>query len=152
MGRSFVSADNEHGFWMHDTTHELWLFILANRLPTTFDPASKAAAMRTQWIDASKIHAGGIVFDDLSEFASDIEGRSLIREAVQSLRETLTKAPERIDPTALLLFHEEFAFGGPLLRSRLLETADAWLKLLDAQVTTKAKDGWFVPASGSWLS
>ena len=153
MGTSFVSIDGEHGFWMRDGVLELFLRLLALHIPepTNSDTPKThevTRQVRDQWLLASKGYFQGCVPSRLEEAAATEEGRTVIRTATLSFREALRKSPQSISRNALnLLNFEGFEWVEDFETRRLVETADAFLSLLEGKVSGTARGTEFMPGS-----
>ena len=155
MGTSFVTTDEEHGFWMRDSTLEIWLRLLALHIrePNDYDPAKThevAKRIRDQFLLASKGYFGRCVPHGLEEAVATTEGATLVRLAVQSLLQALEKAPKELSKDVLnLLAIEGFVFTDDFETWRLIEVAHAFLGLLDGKITSTARSTAFMPGTRS---
>jgi hypothetical protein len=153
MGTSFVSIDGEHGFWMRDGVLEVFLRLLALHVPEPTDSDTPkthevARQVRDQWLLASKGFFQGCVPSGLEEAAATEEGRTVIRTATLSLRDALRKAPQSISKDALNLLNFEGAqWDEDFETRRLVETADAFLSLLEGKIAGTARSTDFMPGS-----
>jgi hypothetical protein len=155
MGTSFVTIDDEHGFWMEDGTLAVWLRLLALHIrePSYSDsnPTYETAKrIRDQFLLASKPYFGGCVPHGLEEAASTDVGANVVRSAVESLLQALDKAPKELSKDVLNLFAiEGRQFVEDFETWRLIEVAYAFLGLLDGKITGTARSTAFMPGSRS---
>ncbi len=155
MGTTFVTADGEHGFWMRDSILELWLRLLALHIPEpttedseTVDRASRQ--IRDKWLLASKGYFIGCVPTGLQDAFKSSERRAIVRSAIDSLRAALVKMPPTLDKNVLnllgfdprgLIWMQNFE------ACRLIDTADAFLELLEGKVLDTASSTARMPGS-----
>jgi hypothetical protein len=95
VGTSFVSISGR-GFWVQDSLLELWLRLLALHIEDPAETGATAAAIRDQWLPASRGYFNGCVPDGLEEAISTPAGAALARAAVHSLLAALAAAPSRL--------------------------------------------------------
>jgi hypothetical protein len=155
MGTSFVTADGEHGFWMRDGILELWLRLLALHVPEPSDVDSEGVhqlshQIRNQWLLASKGFFNGCVPSDMRGAVATKEGKAIVRSAIESLRKSLVDAPPKLDKNVLNLLGFDQSAGiwtGDFETHRLIETANAFLELLDGRIANTARDTSRMPGS-----
>ncbi|HEX3357936.1 MAG TPA: hypothetical protein VHS31_13270 [Tepidisphaeraceae bacterium] len=155
MGTSFVTADGEHGFGMRDGILELWLRLLSLHIPEPADADSDTVhqvsrQIRDKWLLASKGYFNGCVPCGLENAVATPEGRTVVRCTIDSLRAALLKMPPTLDMNVLNLLG--FSLRGLIWTSdletrRLIETADAFLELLDGKVIDTASSTARMPGS-----
>ena len=135
MGTSFVTTDDQHGFWMRDSILEVWLRLLALHIrePNENDSArtrEAAKQIRDQFLLASKGYFVGCVPHGLEEAVSTPEGATLVRSAVDSLLQALEKAPKELSKDVLNLLGTEGGYYTDDFETwRLIEVAHAFLGL-----------------------
>ena len=150
MGSTFVEIDGK-GFWMRDGMLELFLRLLALHLE---DPVRQqphvVRKIRDNWLLASRGYFGGCVPVSLEESVSTSEGRETVIAGIESLSRALKKEPDKLHHGTLnLLGFEGGVFYGDLERERLLEVADAFLKLIAGEIHSDASSTEFMP--GRWV-
>ena len=136
---------------MRDGMLELFLRLLALHLE---DPVREqphvVRRIRDNWLLASRGYFGGCVPTCLDESVSTPEGREAVIAGIESLRRTLKKEPEKLDHRTLnLLGFEGGEFLVDIERERLLEVADAFLKLIAGEIHSDASSTKFMP--GCWV-
>jgi hypothetical protein len=152
MGSSFVTIDDEHGFWMQDGILTVWLRLLALHIREPNDNDSPQAhttakRIRDQFLLASKVYFGGCVPHGLEEAAATAEGAAFVRSAVESLLQALEKVPQFLSKDVLnLLAIEDSVFVEDFETWRLVEVAHAFLGLLDGMITGTGSTA-FMPGS-----
>ena len=145
MGTTFV-AIGDAGFWMRDGILELWLRLLALHVEDPVESGTVATKIRDQWLLASRGFFNGCVPDGLAEAVSTAEGLALVRAAIQSLLQALTKAPGHLGKEVLnLMGFSGGEFTSAVETRRLVEVGHAFLDLLDGKITTDASDTSFMP-------
>ena len=147
MGTTFVTIDETTGFWMRDGILELWLRLLALQIEESPDEEFLGRKIRDQWLLASRGYFGGHVPHDFETYANTEDGQQLIRNAIESLMAKLKKAPEELDGPTLDLLGIEGTFRDPFETSRLIEVGEAFVRLLDGQITDTATSTEFMPGS-----
>lgn len=146
MGSSFVSIGDQ-GFWMRDGALEVWLRLLALHVEDPSQSGSVAAQIRDQWLLASRGFFVGCIPVGLDEAVSTPEGAAVVRGAINSLLAALEKGPGCIPRSVLNVMGLSGQFGADVSTSSLIEVARAFNDLLDGEVTSRASDRAFVPAS-----
>jgi hypothetical protein len=147
VGTSFVRI-SDRGFWVNDSVLELWLRLLALHIDDPTEPGATAAAIRDQWLLASRGHFIGCVPDGLQEAVSSPEGATLVRAAVHSLLEALAAAPSRLGKDVFnLMGFLDGTFTGDVETRRLIEIGGAFLDLMDGKITSGPEDSSFMPGS-----
>src|SRR5206468_119555 len=107
-----------------------------------------ARQIRDQWLLASKGFFHGCIPDGLDDAVGSEEGRAITRSAILSLRAALLKAPPSISKDALnLLNFEDLQWIDDFETRRLVETADAFLSLLEGKISGTARSTDFMPGS-----
>ena len=155
MGTTFVTitrdpSGTEPGFWMRDAMLELWLRLLALHLPEPNNKGEHAetAAIRNQWLLASRIGLNGCVPHGLEKACATAEGRAVIRAAIASLFRALGRSGEPLDShTVNLLCFEGGNWTQPIERKWLHEIGQAFLDLLDGKITCAARSTEVMPGS-----
>ena len=152
MGTSFVSVNGEHGFWMRDSTLELWLRLLTLHIPEPTDNDSPAThqltrQIRDQWLLASKGYFGGCVPDGMEDAASTEQGSRIVRAAIQSLLRALESAPQLLNKDVLNLLGIEGVTFFDMETYRLVEVGHAFLGLLNGEIKGTASSTAFMPGS-----
>jgi hypothetical protein len=156
MGTTFVTIDGEHGFWMQDANLELWLRLLALHLPEPSDNDSAerhctVRRIRDQWLLASKGYFVGCVPDGMDDAAKLTDGLLVVRQAVDSIMQSLEKAPKTLSKDVLnllgfwergVLWIEDFETW------RLLEVGHAFVGLIEGKITGTGSTE-FMPGSRS---
>jgi hypothetical protein len=149
MGTTFVSAErgsNAPGFWMRDAMLELWLRFLALHIEDPATPGTLATTIRDRWLLASRGYFTGCVPVALDEAVATDEGRELVRNAVQSLLESLSKGPSHLSAGTLnLMGFSGGPFIGDIEARRLVEAGRAFLDLLDGKITDGPGSTSFMP-------
>jgi hypothetical protein len=151
MGRSFVTTDGEHGFWMRDTVLEVWLRFLALHIREPDDTDSvqtheATKCIRDRFLLASTGYFVGCVPHGLEEVVATTEGATLLRSAVESLLQGLESAPKELSIGVLSLMGLEiYGYPGDFGTWRLIEVAHAFLALLDGKITATASSTEFMP-------
>lgn len=145
MGSSFVTCDDEHGFWMRDEVLELWLRLLALHIPEPSDDAPETTrrisrSIRDGWLLNSRGWFNGFVCAGLVSAVATAEGSSVVRSAIASLRTALRRQPPTLSKSVLNLLGFEYDFSQDFETRRLVDVADAFLELLDGRVTDTASD------------
>jgi hypothetical protein len=154
MGRTFVTIDDEHGFWMRDATLELWLRLLALHMPEPNDHDTKerhatVRQIRDRWLMASQGGFMGCVPHRLEDVATLPDGLLVVRQAIDSLMQSLEKAPKMLDVGVLNLLG--ICGGGAIAWKedfeawRLLEVGHAFIGLLEGKITGTASTSAFMP-------
>lgn len=146
MGTSFVRI-GEHGFWMQDSTLELWLRLLALHLEDPAEEGSVCERIRAQWLLASRGYFNGCVPLRLEEDVSTDEGRELVLTAIQSMLAALRKAPATLSGDVLNLMGMEGIFHGDCQTAALIEVGHAFIDLIEGRVSSDASDTSFMPGS-----
>jgi len=153
MGTSFVTTDGEHGFWMRDSTLEIWLRLLALHIrePNDYESAHTheiAKHIRDQFLLASKGCFNGCVPHGLEEAVATKDGATLVRSAIESLLQSLEKTPRALNKDVLnLLAIDGDVFIEDFETWRLIEVAHAFLGLLDGKITSTAQSTAFMPGT-----
>jgi hypothetical protein len=148
MGTSFVGISNR-GFWMNDSLLEIWLRFLALHIKDPVSPGSLATIIRDKWLLASKGYFQGCIPEYLETAISTPEGEAIVREAIESLLESLAKSNAHLDMNTInLMGIVGSAFVDNIETWRLVETGEAYLALLDGKILTGASDTSFMPGSG----
>lgn len=145
MGTTFVTLSHEAtgtepGFWMDDGMLELWLRLLALHLPepTNDRDFNATTAIRNQWLIASRGYFGGCVPHCMEEACSTIEGRTVVRMAIDSLLNALRRGSTPLDAATLDLLGIERAPFASVERRWLTDIADAFIDLFDGKITCTA--------------
>jgi len=153
MGRSFVTADGEHGFWMSDGALELWLRLLALHVPEPNRDDSEIVqrtthSIRDGWLLNSRGYFNGFVSAGLVDAVATTEGTDVVRSAIASLRKALLQLPPKLNKDVLnLLGFEYLTFLEDVETRRLVDIADAFLELLDGKITDTASSTARMPGS-----
>ena len=147
MGTSFVEIGGK-GFWMRDTVLELWLRLLALHVEDPSDDSPLARRIRDSWLLASRGYFGGCIPDDLEEFVSTPEGRSIVLRAIDSLKTALENGPELLDHDTLnLLGFDGVRYGSGFESARLIQVATAFVGLIEGRVDCDVTSTAFMPGS-----
>src|SRR5687767_13043462 len=124
MGTTFVTVSregsrNKRGFWMRDGMLELWLRLLALHLPEPTDGGEHEAtpAVRNQWLLASRGYFNGCVPHGMEDACATVDGRAVVRSAIDSLLAALQRTTTPLDADTLNLLGIEGQFTGPANRS-----------------------------------
>jgi hypothetical protein len=152
MGTTFVSlkgatSEDEIGFWMRDGILELWLRLLALHVPEPTENHFLAYEIRNQWLLASRYCFNGCVPHGLEDATATVEGRGIVRAAIDSLMRRLENAPTILDANTLNLLGFEQSFTEPFETSRLIEIGRAFIELLDGKITCTVRSTDFMPGS-----
>jgi hypothetical protein len=141
MGSTFVDIA-DHGFWMRDSSLELWLRMLAMHIE---DPPQRGLEneIRDQWLVASRGICTGCVPHLLSTYAANPAGQKVVRNAIHSLMSALREGPEYLSKDTLNVL--KFEWGRDVERDSLLELGQAFLDLLDGKITSGAESTAFMP-------
>jgi hypothetical protein len=148
MGTTFVSVKSGTdvpGFWMRDGVLELWLRFLALHVEDSSAPHALAATIRDQWLLASRGCFNGCVPHDMEKAVSTESGQQIVRNAVASLLEHLSKAPPHISAGTLNLMGFSGSFSRDIEAWRLTEVSHAFLDLLDGKITDGPRSTEFMP-------
>lgn len=150
MGTTFVGlGEPRRGFWMTDSMLELWLRLLALHVEDPVEPGLMAAKIRDQWLLASRGFFTGCVPDGLAEAVATPEGEALVRDAIQSLLVALRAVAGQLDKNVLnILGFAGGEFTADIPKWRLIEVGQAYLALLDGQITASPGDTSFMPGCG----
>jgi hypothetical protein len=152
MGSTFVtlgrnaagsptSDDSQHvGFWMRDSTLELWLRLLALHIKDPDQPGDLANAIRNKWLLASRIHFMGCVPHFLAEATATAEGFALVDNAVRSLSSALEGATDKLCGGTLNLMGFDDGWDNDVDVAALREAAAKFRDLLDGKLSSKASD------------
>lgn len=133
---------------MNDGVLELWLRLASLHFDDACDKDSEAHQIREQWLLASQGYFSGCVPDGLEEAVSTTEGRDAVISCVDSLKNSLKKAPDFLDKDFLNLLGSEGEFLSDFETARLIEVSDAILGLVNGTVgSTDASDTSFMPGS-----
>jgi hypothetical protein len=147
MSTSFVGIGGK-GFWMRDGVLQLWLRLLALHVENTRDPNSPSHAIRTNWLVASQGGFAGCIPDGMEQAVSTADGRSVVLNAIESLRKALLKAPPTLDRGVLNVLGFD-PLSARWIRDfetrRLLEVTDAFTDLIHGRVDSDASDTAFMP-------
>jgi hypothetical protein len=148
MGTSFVTIDNEHGFWMRDSVLQLWLRLLALHVEDPMDEDDVASKIRDQWLLASRHPFTGCVPHGLEEAIGMPHGATIVRSAVTSLLQALENGPGTLKSDLLnLLGFAGGAWTRDVEAARLIEVGKAFLDLLDGRIVWTARETSFMPGS-----
>jgi hypothetical protein len=154
MGTTFVTVSREasgdrRGFWMRDGMLELWLRLLALHLPEPTDAGEHQAtqAVRNQWLLASRGYFNGCIPHGLDETCATIEGKAVVRLAIESLLAGLQRTTTPLDADTLNLLGIEGQFTQPIERKWLQEVGCAFLDLLDGKIASDASSTEVMPGS-----
>ena len=148
MGRTFVSTTrgaDSPGFWMRDGDLELWLRLLALHIEEPAGPDSVAAAIRNQFLFASRWPIPGCVLHGMADVTAMQEGTKVVRAAIDSLMAALAVAPDRLSKDVFNLMGFSGTFGRDFERRQLTEIGRAFLDLLDGKITSGPEDTSFWP-------
>jgi hypothetical protein len=147
VGATFVRL-GDHGFWMRDGILELWLRLLALHVEDPVDSGSLATRIRDGWLLASRGFFNGCIPVGLEDAVATPEGEALVRVAIHTLLEALKAAPSHLNKDVLnLLGIEGGAFVADFETSRLIEVGQAYLDLLDGNITAGPSDASFMPGN-----
>jgi hypothetical protein len=160
MGTSFVTlsrepSEDERGFWISDSMLELWLRLLALHLPEPTDvgetartpTAQGAAAIRDQWLLASRGYFNGCVPHGMGDACLTEDGRAVVRAAIEGLLTSLQQSEAPLDAATLNLFGMQGSFERPIERKWLREVGYAFVDLLDGKITGLASSAEVMPGS-----
>jgi hypothetical protein len=149
MGTTFVSVtsgSDAPGFWMRDAVLELWLRFLALHVEDSTASGSLEATIRDQWLLASRGYFNGCVPHNMQQAVSTEAGTQIVRKAVASLLEHLSKGPTHIAAETLnLMGFSGSPFQHDVEAWRLTEVGHAFLDLLDGKITVGARSKEFMP-------
>lgn len=131
---------------MRDGVLELWLRFLALHVDDSTASGTLEATIRDQWLLASRGYFNGCVPHNMQEAVSTETGTQIVRKAVASLLERLSKGPTHISAGTLNLMGFS---GSPFLHDveawRLTEVSHAFLDLLDGKITHGPRSTEFMP-------
>jgi len=134
---------------MNDGILELWLRLLALHVEDPAEPNTVNSQIRDQWLLASRGIFMGCVPDGLEDAVSAPEGRKVVLDAINSLQDTLTRAPQTLDKGVLnVMGFTNGAWTEDFEVSRLQEVGQAFLDLIEGKVHSDATDSSFMPGSG----
>jgi hypothetical protein len=149
MGSTYITFKNPAldqnlggGFWMRDGLLEVWLRLLSLHVEVPVINGavireSLATSIRDQWLLASGGHFIGCIPHGLEEAASTPEGKAIIRTAVLSLLEALSKTGDWIAKDTLNLMGIEGEFEADLKISDFIGIGRTFLDLLDGKFDQK---------------
>ncbi|PQO37955.1 hypothetical protein [Blastopirellula marina] len=140
MGRTFVTIDQEHGFWVNDSFLELALRLLLLHLEHSPGDDAPCHAIRKKWHLASTGFFNGHVPDALDFAVSTEEGRAATLKAMRSLVNGLNDSPELLSKDVLnLLWQDQYCEWGKDVETRmLLEVVHAMIGLVEGGISTTA--------------
>ncbi len=145
VGTTFVNISGR-GFWMLDSVLELWLRLLALHVDDPVESGTVATKIRDQWLLASRGIFTGCVPDGLEEAGSTEEGLALVQAAIHSLLQALEEAPGHLNKDVFnLMGFSNGTFTRDLETWRLVEVGNAFLALLDGNITAGPSDSSFMP-------
>ena len=155
MGKTFVTADGEHGFWMRDLTLGLWLRLLALHVPEpdNFTPPEMRAAakrIRDQWLLASGGGFMGCIPCGMRDAVTTDAGVATVRSAIGSLLQALERAPKQLDQGVINLLGFADGFQWQDFETwRLIEVGHAFLGLVDGKIRATCASIEFMPGTRS---
>ena len=135
----FITCDDEHGFWISNGLHDLWMMLLSLHMSRRLEWYAIESRIANQWLFGAKYNVTGCDWDHLPQFLAEPGGREVISEALQHFREALSKMPETIsaDTFGLMGFGYDI---GPIERNVLAAMAAAFDDLLNGRISAKAGD------------
>lgn len=139
---------------MRDSMLEVWLRLLALHLPEPTDGGQHRAtlAIRNQWLLASRGYFVGCVPHGVEEACATPEGRNVVRVAIDSLLTALMRASAPLDAGTLDVLGIEGIQFAPIERGWLREIGQAFIDLLDGQITCTASSTEVMPGSKPYKS
>jgi hypothetical protein len=135
---------------MSDVILELWLRLLALHLPEPTDAGENVATpdVRNRWLLASRGYFNGFVPHDMELACSSVEGKAVVRAAVESFMQSLNQSGAPLDSGTLnLLGIEGRMFTTPIDRQVLRDVGYAFLDLLDGKICDAADSTNVMPGS-----
>jgi hypothetical protein len=134
---------------MRDGILELWLRLLALHLPEPTDGGEHQATpeIRNQWLLASRGYFNGCVPHGMEDACVSVEGRAVVRLAIESLLAALRRTTTPLDADTLNMLGIEGHFTGPIERKWLEEVGYAFLDLLDGKIACDATSTDVMPGS-----
>lgn len=139
----FISLDGTHGFWVGHTFYSSWLRCLAHHVELDGEEDSFEARIVLRWLYATKFEWGirDFALDRLPEIAAIPRGKEIMRAAVISLRETLTRMPDPFHNDVLALIQPGDWSYGAVPQNEWRAMCSAFLDLIDGRITNKVGDG-----------
>ncbi len=147
MGTTYVEIDN-NGFWMKDGILELWLRLVSLHIRDENDDIAPAHVIRNQFLLASRGYFVGCVPHGIEQAVSSNEGKLAVLDAIESLRQTLSHAPKKLDKGVLNVIGIEGQFITDFETSRLVDVCNAIEDLIKGKIkNTDVSDTSFMPGS-----
>jgi hypothetical protein len=134
---------------MQDSMLELWLRLLALHLPEPTDGGENSATpnIRDQWLLASRGYFTGCVPHGLEDACILNGGKAAMRSAIASVLGALQSTDAPLEPATLNLLGIEGHFTRPIERIWLSDIGNAFLDLLDGNVTCDSSSAEIMPGS-----
>jgi len=152
MGTSFVNIGDK-GFWINDSLLELWLRLLSlhiedpNDLDST-DEQSLKTEIRSNWLLQSRGYFTGCVSVDLDNYIKSSEGIKIIKDAISSLMEALSRSPDMLSGELINLLGIDGSYRHDIETWRLMEVGYAFIDLIDGKLHNKSNNSDFMPGCG----
>lgn len=135
----FITIDNEHGYWVDNSLHDLWLMLMALHTDLRLEWYAIESRIAHQWHFAAKHNVTGLTYDGLNKFLAEPGGFEVISSALQRLSDAISKLPEDLTNEFVLMGFSYYDIG-TRKRSVLAAMAAAFGDLLQGKIRTKAGD------------